>query len=394
MELEATYPGTDENFFKGFFQDAYRVILLDSYNHLREFIISDKVYSYEQLTNMGFELENLNATSKLMNLALKVTLHHRPGERIHFDEERREIDLHALSSGTKILSGLKAVLYESHRVKSKLIIIEEPETGLHPTVQKSIPGILEEFIKNISGDSSATQIVVTTHSPFIISATADFLNQKVYLIDNGTTVDLNNESGKGNDGYSGKETVAVVAKMLGASKTDLGYPENYCIVEESSFEQLLDRLRDNGLLKNWEFISAGGNTKAVKLAARLEKLKQWKTLLVCNLWYADKYNIILDGVSGSDTASSQINSLKSHLESRLKILNRHALEDYYPDEIKKQFEKKFETIKGNHEQEGLVKNEFALIMADLILKSESPSRSFSNTFASELDFLIKDASLS
>jgi len=53
--------------------------------------------------------------------------------------------------------------------KIKHILIEEPETNLHPTFQKLLPQLFQELSKELK-----IQFLNSTHSPFIISAAAEF----------------------------------------------------------------------------------------------------------------------------------------------------------------------------------------------------------------------------
>lgn len=50
-----------------------------------------------------------------------------------------------------------------------VIAIEEPENGLHPEYQKLLPKIFKEFTEKYQ-----VRFIVSTHSPFIISAAAEF----------------------------------------------------------------------------------------------------------------------------------------------------------------------------------------------------------------------------
>ena len=64
---------------------------------------------------------------------------------------------------------------------NKIILLEEPEIGLHPNWQKRLPSLLEEINKEIPN----LQFLISTHSPFIINAAIELENQKVYHIQKG-----------------------------------------------------------------------------------------------------------------------------------------------------------------------------------------------------------------
>jgi len=121
----------------------------------------------------------------------------------------------------------KRQLINSIPVDKTIIFIEEPETNLHPDLQKFIPRCLN-FFSNLY-EFKDTQFLISTRSPFIISAAAKLDNQKVYLIEDGQTLDKKGKSGKisdsdnyyGEQGFEDESINYVAAKMLGAGIEDL-----------------------------------------------------------------------------------------------------------------------------------------------------------------------------
>jgi|688.fasta_scaffold140081_1 hypothetical protein len=148
----------------------------------------------------------------------------------------------------------------------KIIQIEEPEVNLHPQYQKLIPSILND----ISAEFSNTQFLISTHSPFIISAAGKIAekerlegkdpSQKVYLIEDGQTRDLFGELGKGNKGYAGGDCINVVNEMLGSDLSD--YFGGLCFLAEKSVCAFLAGLKENisfkDKIKSFTFILAKG----------------------------------------------------------------------------------------------------------------------------------------
>ena len=111
--------------------------------------------------------------------------------------------------------------YENDHVQYHFYI-EEPEYGLHPGLQKLIPKILNDLSKKFNNE---IYFLVSTHSPFIISAAAGLADQKVYLIEDGQTRGLSKNSlGKRTTGFEKNEFISVAAKMLGAGLDDLSRP--------------------------------------------------------------------------------------------------------------------------------------------------------------------------
>jgi predicted ATPase len=133
----------------------------------------------------------------------------------------------------KLIKICKAV-YKLHKYKGiKLFLIDEPETHLHPKLQKDVVKLLGKLAAHLK-----IQFFVETHSPFVISESAilvDFQEkqsrnyrsrfypgQKVYFMKNGKISDKNGVSGiKGEYGYWGSKVNTIAGKMLGAGLMDL-----------------------------------------------------------------------------------------------------------------------------------------------------------------------------
>ena len=213
-----------------------------------------------------------------------------------------EINPQLLAQGYKSLNSLRSIIFHEYLNNSKtadieyfFILIEEPENNLHPSLQKKIPFILNELINSFPKNiQSKIQFFISTHSPFLIGAASDFDDQKVYIVEDGFLVDVNNKLAIGSEGYKGSECNWVVSKMLGAEITDLGYPINYCIVEEYSMQIILDECVGKGLIKNMAYVSASGESNVIKIIERFDNFQKVNTLVKCYTLYADKYFVILD----------------------------------------------------------------------------------------------------
>jgi hypothetical protein len=196
-------------------------------------------------------------------------------------------------------------------------------------------------------------------------------------------------------GYHGTQVASVVAKMLGAEGSDLGYPENFCLVEESSICKILDRAKALGIIKNIQFISTGGNSKFANFPERIQSFKQVETLLKCNIFYQDKYLIITDNLNEKEGKNRNLVDLFEKLEKlnkpenepRFFKLNKICLENYYPnlcEQTKAEFDNE---IQGkNWQEQGTIKVEFAQKIAEKIQSKEH----FQKLFGNELNFLLKE----
>ncbi|MBN1682807.1 AAA family ATPase [Candidatus Bathyarchaeota archaeon] len=299
-------------------------------------------------------------------------------------EDGTEINLKSLASGYIALLGFYYSLISAVQTTKPepIICIEEPESNFHPSFQKLIPKILEEFAK----DRQIT-IFVTTHSPFIISKSGEYKdNQKVYMLKDGQTIDESFTLGEGKSGFNGKKIANVVAAMLGANETDLGYPENYCILEEDSLRQLLEPLKEANIIKDIAFISSSGWKKANNLSERIKNFDSERTLLKCNPFYQDKYCVIVDKVPDDEKEEPCYQKL-SLLGDRFIQLSKHSIEDFYPEEIKSEFNNEIDGVE-EYSQQGIIKGNYARKVAELILESPTPKEKFSEIFNRELDFLL------
>jgi predicted ATPase len=84
--------------------------------------------------------------------------------RLYLTEGERNVPAHRLSDGTLRYVSLLAILLDPG--PARLIIIEEPELGLHPDVLPTLRDLLLEA-------SSRVQLVVTTHSTQLVDAMSE-----------------------------------------------------------------------------------------------------------------------------------------------------------------------------------------------------------------------------
>ena len=276
-----------------------------------------------------------------------------------------------------------------------LIIIEEIENWLHPNLQKEIPVILNDLLTNLNEyQANRTFFFISTHSPFIISSSTKFKRQKVYPLQNGKPVEIDFQKNTWIEtnisyGYSGSECVYIVNQMLGVEITDFGYPENYCILEEYSLQIILDDARKKGIIKNIQFVSASGISKATDLSETIYELEKLNTLIKCNPYYYDKYLLIIDntGEIKDNKLKIRLNNIRSRINNRYIELNLHSLENYYSN-IDKEIEDiaKDEINKLDTKNMGICKAKFARLISDKIKNKKT----FSKLFNGELDILLKE----
>ena len=85
--------------------------------------------------------------------------------QLYLTEGRRNIPAHRLSDGTLRYLALLAILLDPG--PARLVVIEEPELGLHPDILPILRDLLVEA-------SSRFQLIVTTHSTQLVDAMTDY----------------------------------------------------------------------------------------------------------------------------------------------------------------------------------------------------------------------------
>lgn len=177
-----------------------------------------------------------------------------------------------------------------------LLLIEEPESHLHPQLQN----IFFNFLKRLN-DNNDTQIIVTSHSP-IITAKTD-INLLIVLQNSGNKIistqikDLNLE----------EESLKYLQKFLDVTKSQLFFSNGVILVEGIS-ESLLIPIFSRILGKEFDVEHNGVevvniNGVAFKHFARLFNSK-YENKLMC------RCVIITDDDEGKDGAEERIEKIK------------------------------------------------------------------------------------
>jgi predicted ATPase len=80
-------------------------------------------------------------------------------------EDGLQLPAGVASSGVRLLLVFVALAY--HPAPPRMILLEEPETGLHPRRLKDVMDLLRELTEGKHG-GSPTQVILTTHSPHLL----------------------------------------------------------------------------------------------------------------------------------------------------------------------------------------------------------------------------------
>ena len=215
------------------------------------------------------------------------------------------------------------------------VIFEEPETNLHPTFQKLLPQLFQELSKELN-----VQFLISTHSPFIISAAAEFgETQKVYLIEKGQTVDLERKNTQRSSlGYSGGEAIIASNQILGAGLEDI-FGKNLIFCEKSFSEFLNSFVKTHNLKTNLTFITAGGDNAILDQADIMGQiLKNFTLYSESKIKFGMQTWAIFDTNSQLSSQQNQ-KKIQKIKDSGCKIipLKKEELELFYPIEPVNEF---------------------------------------------------------
>jgi ABC-type polar amino acid transport system ATPase subunit len=133
-----------------------------------------------------------------------------------------------VSNSYKIYNLLFWIIFKIKNSNCSVILIDEPEVHLHPSVSKYLPEILELLAKNYH-----KQFIIATHSPFVVSSVAKLtykqtaIKQSVYFFKNGQLIDKYNQHSKNaNRGYWGQKLIPLASSLLGAGFADFFVPQS------------------------------------------------------------------------------------------------------------------------------------------------------------------------
>lgn len=290
-----------------------------------------------------------------------------------------------------------------------IVIIDNPETGLHPSLQKEIAQTLKKMATKFK-----LQIFVATHSPFVISGSAHTTytelqnhqesrkefktSQKVYFVRDGEITDRYGEGGLteygtrvGSYGYWGFKAYSIAQKMLGAGLSDLIPPQQsvpsndspilvFCEGQGKEEDAKIYNQIFHKYIPNIIFLSSRGSSQ---LSQTFEIMREIKVGLSVNA----RYMMLQD----RDHMFSNLDAIERYEEEHrgVKILHRRALECYiYTSEALASFLK----------SHGLVlsaKNRRKLNTLQRVIQLEAESGELGSSYKNRLKdmtkFILKDS---
>jgi len=136
------------------------------------------------LTSLTYRLK-INASKSESSLRFYNSKEHLP---ILFDEENKveKINFHDLSSGEKVLMSLALKLYVDNQSKEKvkLILLDEPDAFLHPSMLMDFYKIVYDFFIK----ERDVRVILTTHKPTTIALAPENDDCEIFELSKPTTI--------------------------------------------------------------------------------------------------------------------------------------------------------------------------------------------------------------
>ena len=207
-------------------------------------------------------------------------------KEVIFEENSKRMNINQLSSGEKQIVFRGGFLLKDRDVNNGVVLIDEPEISLHPTWQMKISSFFRKLFTDQNG-RELNQIILTTHSPFIIHNT-NRQNDKVFVLrkdEKGKIVNYNDTS------YYGWTEEVMIEKAFnieGFVKTKINESDKLLIITEGKtdwihlenaynhlmnigkvsklnieFLKYTESLGDSNLLKLYEYLALMPRTNKV-----------------------------------------------------------------------------------------------------------------------------------
>jgi predicted ATPase len=229
-------------------------------------------------------------------------------------KEREDLAYRLADCGTGV-SQVLAILYViTISQEPQIIIIDEPQSFLHPGAAKKLIGILKEFPQH--------QYFITTHSPEIITAANPSIIVKLEYEDGETKTSIMNARDI-------KEQRSLLAE-LGVSLSDVFGADNILWVEgpteEQCFSLILEKVAPK-LLTVTKIISVNNTGELLGKKSRLADVMfdLYQRISGGNNLYPPAVGFVFDKESLSD---SKIEDLKRRSPHLLKFIKRRMYENY------------------------------------------------------------------
>jgi hypothetical protein len=293
---------------------------LDTFNREIEPSINNGPLNYENFAGPGrselfrllinhadFMGQSQRVTELLARLDLPpMTI--RQAQQIHFNMIRAG----AQGSGIRNILPIVAALTDSDLA---LILIDEPETSLEPSLQRSLRDLL------VSEATEDRPILVATHSHLFLDRGRP---ESVIRVTTDPSTGLRLEAAS-----SASDLLDVTFRLLGNSTQDLYFPGNFLVTEGASDQRVAERILEllgarPGIVK---VLSAGGIDRAMPL---IDAVRRTLVPLTTNdSPYSRRAVVLLD----DPQRQGAIDEFREALGDRLYVLPAPSLEEFIDPEL-------------------------------------------------------------
>ena len=100
------------------------------------------------------------------------------GQSLYFELKgsKHRVPASLMSDGVLLVLGYLTLAYTNR--PPAILLIEEPENGIHPKLLKFVVEVLRGMSRGLDQDTPPVQIILTTHSPYLLDAT---IPEEVYI---------------------------------------------------------------------------------------------------------------------------------------------------------------------------------------------------------------------
>lgn len=252
-------------------------------------------------TKLPYKLNNPLALDLMSPFDLKI---------VNKDDTEVQIDFSDLSSGERVIMSLVFWIYNSqeHQVLPKLILLDEPDAHLHPSMAKMFIEVIEDILVN----KYNVRVIMTTHSPSTAS-----------LVSPSSLFEMKKENPRISMSQSKERTVSLLTSNLitvtTATKFVLVEDEDDQIFHSRSFEIV----KNEGLIDEHAsivFIPASNRDKGTKTAGGKTVVTSWVSKLKTSGLHDYIFGLIDKDQNNSESPG-------------IHIINRYSIENYLLDPV-------------------------------------------------------------
>ncbi|GEM_PF-2863340 len=227
--------------------------------------------------------------------------------------KNEEIGFANLSGGEKIIMSLAMLLYysEKRNKNRKLLLLDEPDAHLHPSMTKQFFNVIYETLVKKHG----VRVILTTHSPSTLAIAPDVPECQVYELKKNPTQIVHDKSRS----HSKSISILTSGLILVTTKTKLVFVEDEDDV--SFYTEIYNTIREeyNEIDKTDYFGFIPASNRSNDETGGKSVVKTW-------IERFDRFSESIQGLIDKDLGNSPINS-------EIHVLNRYSIENYLLDPI-------------------------------------------------------------